>query len=180
MNKKYIVRLTADERNELETMVKKGKTQAYRIKHANILLAADANGPSWTDETAARAYRCHQNTVRNVRQRLVEEGLEAALSRKEQDKPSRQRILDGEKEARLIAIACGEAPEGRARWTLHMLADELVALEVVDSISHETVRQALKKRTQAASAQVLGDSTETERRIRRTHGRCAGSVQTAV
>ena len=152
MNKKYIVRLTTEERNELETMIKKGKTQAYKIKHANILLAVDADGPNRTDEAAAKAYRCHQNTVRNVRQRLVEGGLESALSRKKQDKPSRQRILDGEKEARLIAIACGGAPEGRAKWSLHMLADKLVVLGVVGSISHETVRQALKKRVTAASA----------------------------
>jgi len=145
MNKKYIVRLTCGERSELETLVKKGKTQAYRIKHANILLAADADGPNWSDEEVAEAFGCHQNTVRNVRQRLVEHGLEAALARKKQERPSRTKKLDGEKEARLIAVACSKPPTGRAKWTLRMLADKLVTLQVVDAISHETVRQTLKK-----------------------------------
>ena len=145
MAKKYIVRLSAEEREELEALVRKGKTQAYRIKHANILLAVDADGPSWTDEEAAEAFGCHVNTVSNVRQRLVEQGLEAAIERKKQKSPSRERILDGEKEARLIALACTEPPDGRSRWTLQMLADQLVALKVVESISDQTVRRTLKK-----------------------------------
>jgi len=145
MNKKYIVRLTAEERNELEELVKKGKAQAYRIKHANILLAIDADGPEWVDEKAAEAYRCDRNTVKNIRRRFVLQGLEAALGRKKQEKPSRQRIIDGEKEARLLAIACSLPPAGRARWTLKMLADKLVALKVVDSVSEQTVRRTLKK-----------------------------------
>ena len=145
MNKKYIVRLTAEERNGLEELVKKGKTQAYRIKHANILLAIDSDGPEWVDEKAAEAYRCNRNTVKNIRRRFAEHGLQAALGRKKQEKPSRQRILDGKKEARLLAIACSLPPAGRAKWTLKMLADELVALEVVDSVSEQTVRRTLKK-----------------------------------
>ena len=145
MNKKYIVRLTREERNELEALVRKGKTQAYRIKHANILLAADADGPNWSDREAATVFGCHQNTVRNVRQRLVEHGLGAALARKKQECPSRMKKLEGEKEARLIAVACSKPPTGRAKWTLRMLADKLVTLDVVDAISHETVRQTLKK-----------------------------------
>ena len=145
MNKKYIVRLTAEERSELEDLVKKGKTQAYRIKHANILLAIDADGPEWVDGRAAEAYRCNPNTVKNIRRRFAEHGLEAALGRKEQERPSRRRIIDGEKEARLLAIACSQPPAGRAKWTLKMLADELVALEVVDSVSEQTVRRTLKK-----------------------------------
>ena len=145
MNKKYIVRLTDEERGALESMVKKGKTQAYRIKHANILLAVDADGPGWTDEQTAAAFKCNRNTVHNVRRRFVLQGIEAALERKKQEKPSRERILDGEKEARLVAIACSRAPEGRAKWTLQMLADELVALEIVDRVSAQTVRRTLKK-----------------------------------
>lgn len=145
MNKKYIVRLTCEERKELETLVKKGSAQAYRIKHANILLAADANGPGWTDEQTATAYRCNRNTVTNMRQRFVEQGFEAAMERKKREEPARERILDGEKEARLIAVACSPPPAGRARWTLQMLADKLVALKVVDSISDQTVRRTLKK-----------------------------------
>ena len=145
MNKKYIVRLTANERKEMDNLLKKGKTQAYRIKHANILLAIDADGPNWSDHQAAKAYKCHDNTVRNVRQRFVEHGLETALERKTQEVPSRKRIIDGEKEARLISIACSRPPEGRAKWTVEMLADELVVLKVVDSISGQTVWRTLKK-----------------------------------
>jgi transposase len=145
MNKRYIVRLTADERKDLENLLKKGKTQAYRVKHAHILLAIDADGPNWPDHQAAKAYRCHQNTVRNVRQRFVEQGLEAALERKPQDAPSRQRIIDGDREARLISIACSTPPEGRAKWTMQMLADQLVTLKVVDSVSGQTVWRTLKK-----------------------------------
>lgn len=145
MNKKYIVRLTAEEQKELENLVKKGKTQVYRIKHANILLAIDADGPNWPDYQTAKAYKCHQNTVRNVRQRFVEQGLEAALERKEQQVLSRKRIIDGENEARLISIACSAPPKGCAKWTMQMLADELVVLKVVDSISGQTVWRTLKK-----------------------------------
>lgn len=123
----------------------KGKTQAYRIRHANILLAMDADGPHWTDDQAAQAFGCHRNTVRNVRQRFVEGGLEAALGRKEQLNPRRKRILDGEGEARLIALACSSPPEGRAKWTLKLLAGRLVELEVVESVSEQTVRRTLKK-----------------------------------
>jgi len=145
MDKKYIVRLTAKERKELENLVKKGKTQAYRIKHANILLAVDADGSNWPDHQVAKAYKCHQNTVVNVRQRFVEQGFQAALERKRQQTPSRQRILDGESEARLLTIACSSPPKGRAKWTMQMLADELVGLKVVDCISGQTVWRTLKK-----------------------------------
>lgn len=145
MNKKYIVRLTAEERKELENLMKKGKTQAYRIKHANILLAVDADGPNWPDHHAAKAYKCHQNTARNIRQRFVEQGLEVALERKRQQVPSRKRIIDGENEARLISIACSTPPKGCAKWTMQMLADELVVLKVVDSVSGQTVWRTLKK-----------------------------------
>ena len=145
MNKKYIVRLTAEEQKELENLVKKGKTQAYRIKHANILLAIDADGPNWPDHQTAKAYKCHQNTVRNVRQRFVEQGLEAALERKEQQVLSRKRIIDGDNEARLISIACSVPPKGCAKWTMQMLADELVVMKIVDSVSGQTVWRTLKK-----------------------------------
>ena len=145
MARRYVVRLTAEERAGLEGLVRAGKTQAYRIKHAHILLAVDADGPAWTNEQAAKAFRCHTNTVTNVRQRFVEGGLEVALERKKQQRPSLTPKLDGEGEARLIAIACSPPPEGRAKWTLKMLADRLVELEVVDSISDQTVRRTLKK-----------------------------------
>ena len=145
MATKYVVRLDAAEQGVLRDLVNKGKTQAYRIKHANILLAVDANGSGDSDEEVAESLGCHKNTVANVRKRFVERGLEAAIERKKQVTPSRQRILDGEKEAKLLSIACSQPPEGRARWTLKMLADELVALQCVDAISDQTVRRTLKK-----------------------------------
>jgi transposase len=145
MNKKYVVRLTKKERKALRELVDLGKTQAYRIKHANILLKVDADGPNWSDEETADAFGCHANTVRNVRQRLVEQGFDAALERKKQERPPRERIFDGKKEARLIALACSEPPKGRASWTMQLLADRLVELEIVDSVSPKTVERTLKK-----------------------------------
>jgi transposase len=145
MNKKYRVRLTEDERQHLCHLTKTGKTAAYKLKHAHILLQVDANGPNWSDERVAQAFRCHGNTVRNVRQRFVEQGLEAALARRPQGKPSRQRLLDGAKAAHLIALRCSQPPAGQAKWTLKLLADKLVELRVVETISYETVRQTLKK-----------------------------------
>ena len=146
MIKKYVVDLTSEEREHLEAIVSKGKkAPAYKIKHAHILLNVDARGPNLKDQDVARMFRCHRNTVFYVRQRFVEQGIEAALGRKKREHPPIEKLLDGKKEARIIALSCSKAPQGYARWTLRMLADELVALEVVDSISHETVRQTLKK-----------------------------------
>ena len=156
MNKRYAVRLSAQEQEQLKALVSKGKASAYKIKHANILLAADVNGPAWTDQRIANAFSVHDKTVRNVRERLVTQGLEAALVRKPQASPSRKRILDGAKEARLIALACSEAPPGRSRWTLNLLADKLVELEVVDSISYETVRRTLKKTNSSRTSASAG------------------------
>ena len=145
MGKTYIVRLTDEERKSLEEMVRTGRAAAQKIQHANILLAVDADGPAKTDEKAAEAYHCHMNTVQNVRQRFVEQGLEAALVRKKRETPPRERLLDGKQEARLIAVACGAPPEGRARWTLELLGERMVELNVVESISTSTVRRTLKK-----------------------------------
>jgi transposase len=108
-------------------------------------LNIDENGPGWTDEQAASAFSCHRNTVANLRQRLVEQGLEAALQRKPQSRPSRQPVCDGDAEAKLMALRCGEPPGGYARWTLRLLADQAVEQEIVPAICHETVRQVLKK-----------------------------------
>ena len=145
MVKRYIVRLTEDERKGLKTLVSKGRASARKIARAQVLLKVDADGPSWTDEQAAEAFGVRANTVRDIRQRFVEEGLERALDRKQPADPPRQRKLDGAGEAQLIAMACGEPPEGRARWTLKLLAGQLVELAIVDGISPETVRQTLKK-----------------------------------
>ena len=103
------------------------------------------HGLAWTDEQIVEAFELGARAVQSIRKRFVEEGLDAAIERKKQCRLSRQRVLDGEQEAKLVAICCSEAPEGRTRWTLRMLGDELVRLEIVDSISHETIRQTLKK-----------------------------------
>jgi transposase len=145
MNKKYIVRLSDEERTHLTELIRKGKAAVSKILHAHILLQADANGPAWTDAKIAESFAVSVNTVLGIRQRLVEQGLEAALNRKPQQRPSRTPRLDGEGEARLIALRCGEPPAGHARWTLRLLADQAVALDIVETISHETVRQTLKK-----------------------------------
>ena len=147
MNKKYIVRLTEEERAGLERLISKGKAAARKRTHAQVLLKADAgtHGPEWTDEQIVEAFEVGARTVESIRTRFVEEGMDAAIERKKQSRPSRQQVLDGEKEAKLVAVCCSEAPQGRTRWTLRMLGDELVRLKIVDSISHETVRQTLKK-----------------------------------
>ncbi len=145
MAKRYIVRLSEEERQQLEDIVSTGKAAAYKIKHANILLNIDVNGQGWTDAEAAIAFSCHRNTVANLRERLVEQGVESALERKPSKTPPRQRVCDGESEAKLIALRCGEPPVGQARWTLRLLADKAVELEIVPAICHETVRQVLKK-----------------------------------
>ena len=153
MEKRYIVRLTDEERQDLQELISTGKAAAYKIKHANILLKVDADGPNWTDERTAQASSCHVNTVANVRRRFVEQGLEAALGRKKQK--GIPRVVNGEVEARIIALRCGPPPAGHARWTLRLLASRAVELDIVPAISHETVRQVLKKRTQASSEGIL-------------------------
>jgi len=147
MSKKYIVTLTTDERKHLEGLVSSGKRSALTITRARILLKADQaeGGPAWDDARIADALDCGQRTIERVRQRFVEHGLERALGRKPQDRPSRLRKFDGAAEARLIALACSQPPTGRARWTMKLLADKLVELEVFASVSDETVRRVLKK-----------------------------------
>jgi hypothetical protein len=145
MPKHYIVRLSAEEQQSLKDLVSTGKAAAYKIKHANILLNIDVNGGGWTDAEAATALSYHRHTVANLRQRLVEHGLEAALERKPSQMPPRQRVCDGASEAKLIALRCGEPPTGQAQWTLHLLPDKAVELEIVPAICHETVRRVLKK-----------------------------------
>jgi transposase len=145
VNKKYVVRLTDAEREQLVGLVSKGRASARKIVHAQILLKADADGPRLTDEEISETFNVHENTVRAVRERFVMEGLDSALERKKRASPPCEPKLDGAAQARLTAIACSQPPEGRARWTLQMLGDQLVELRIVESISRETVRQALKK-----------------------------------
>lgn len=154
MAKKYVVTLTEQEREELVQMLSAGKAAARKLAHARVLLKADAgsHGPAFTDEQIVNACEVSVRTVECIRQRFVEQGFRAALERQKQIRPSRQKLLDGEKEAHLVALCCGARPAGQARWTLRLLADRLVKLEIVDSISHETVRQCLKKRTQAVAS----------------------------
>jgi transposase len=144
--KKYIVRLTPDERDQLLPMVRGGKAAARALLHARILLKADQDqeAAAWSDEAISEALEVHATTVARVRQRFVEQGLDTALRPKPTTRQY-ERKLDGAAEAHLIALACGPAPEGRAQWTLRLLADKLVELEHVGSVSHETVRRTLKK-----------------------------------
>lgn len=141
---KFVVRLTDSERQMLEGLLAGKRVAANKVLRARMLLKADVDGPGWSDPEIAEAFNVGSSTVHRLRQRLVEEGLEAALARR---LSSQQRVkkIDGAKEAHLIAVACGSPPEGRARWTLQLLADKLVELQLVDSISAETVRTTLKK-----------------------------------
>ena len=145
MYKKYVVRLSDEERRVCQEVVKKLKGTSQKVRRAQVLLQSDADGPNWTDVRIAEAFRCRVQTIENLRKRLVTEGFDAALNGKQRESPPTPPLLDGQGEARLIALRLGKPPAGYGRWTLHLLADELVALEVVDSISHETVRQTLKK-----------------------------------
>jgi hypothetical protein len=145
MIKKYIVRLSEKERGELEEIVKKLKGTSERVRRANILLRADADGPNWTDTKIAEALSCRTRTVENIRLRFVTEGLETVLNRKKRETPPRPKILDGKQEAEVIALRLGKPPAGFANWTLRLLADQVVELGITDAISYETVRRTLKK-----------------------------------
>jgi hypothetical protein len=144
MKKKYIVRLTDAERESLNELVKKRRVSAHKVRRAHLLLKADVDGPNWTDAKIAEAFDCRVQTVENVRERLVTEGFEITLN----GKPKRRvrgKVLDGEQEAKIIALRLGPPPKGFANWTLRLVAEQAVALEIVESVSHETVRRTLKK-----------------------------------
>lgn len=144
MAKKYVLKLTPEERGELEQVVKKGKAAAWKIQRAQALLQCDQGqaGAGWIDDQVAQAYGCTTRSLESWRKQAVEHGPLSLLERKPQTRAGK---LDGEKEARLVKLACSQAPKGWARWTLRLLAARLVELEIVDSISHETVRRAMKK-----------------------------------
>jgi hypothetical protein len=145
MEKKYIVRLTGAERETLREVIKKQKGSAGKVRRAQILLKADATGPNWTDKKIAEAFSCRTKTVENIRQRLVTEGFEIVLCGKKRQSPPRGKILDGKQEAKLIALRLGKPPRGFSNWSLRLLAEQAVELEIVETVSHETVRQTLKK-----------------------------------
>ena len=145
--KKYLVTLTPDERAQLNGLLSSGRRSARTLTRARILLKADQTdgSPAWDDGRIADALGCGRRTVERIRERFVTEGLDAALTHRPQDKPSRERVLDGAAEARLIAVACSEPPDSRAAWTLELLADTLVVLAVAGSVSRATVHRVLKK-----------------------------------
>ena len=180
MNKKYIVRLSDEERGVCQEIVKRLKGTSEKVKRAQILLRTDVAGPGWPDAKIAEAHSCSVRTVENLRERLVTEGFEAALERKKRATAPTPRKLDGEGEAKLIAMRLGKPPAGYGRWSLQLLADELVALEVVDSICPETVRKTLKKRHDQTQDRVLGHSARPGRGVRGEHGRRARNLCTGL
>ena len=145
MPKKYVVRLTDVERQMLSQVVAKFKGSSQKVRRAQVLLKADADGPSWTDEKIVEAYGCRRQTVENIRQRFVTEGFELTLDGKPRPKPPSRKVLDGEQEAKVIAMRLGPPPAGFANWSLRLLAEQVVTLEIVESLSYETVRRTLKK-----------------------------------
>lgn len=171
MKKLYVVRLTLEERRMLKALVNTGRVAAYRRKHAQLLLLVDQgeHGPSYIDRDAAEHIGVSRQTVESVRQRCVLEGLDSALERR---KRSRERsvVLDGDAEAQRVAIACSEPPKGRARWTLHLLCDELKKRNIVVSVSHESVRQVLKKHHQTLAPGNVVYPAQAGRRLRLCDG----------
>ncbi len=145
MKKKYIVRLSEEERSVCQLVIKKLKGSSQKVRRSQILLKTDADGPDWTDAKIAEAFSCRTQTIENLRKRVVTESFELALNGRKRDKPPTVPKLDGQGEAKLIAMRLGKPPKGFGKWTLELLADQLVKLEVVDSICPETVRQSLKK-----------------------------------
>jgi hypothetical protein len=179
MRKKYIVRLTDAERDELAQVIKKLKGTGQKVRRAQILLKVDADGPNWTDARIAEAFSCRIKTVENVRQRLCERGFREALDGAKRADPPVPRKLDGKQEAEVIALRLGTPPAGYANWTLRLLARKAVELAIVPAISHETVRRALKKRDDEPEDRVLGHPAEGGRRVRRRHGGRAGGLRDA-
>ncbi len=162
MAKKYIVRLTDEERIKLLEITKKGKSAARTIMRANVLLRADANGKGFKDSVIAEDLNMHVGTVEKIRKQLVLEGFSRALYRKSQEGTSRKPKLDGRAQAKLTALACSKAPDGHARWSLRLLANKLIELEVVDYISHDTVARALKKTSYSPIAVSIGVSRQNK------------------
>src|SRR5580765_5022799 len=166
--KRYVVRLSADERERLEARIRKGKSPAQRLLKARILLKADVSeaGEGWSDSQIIKALETSVSMVYRVRKQLAEEGFEAVLSRKQRATPAVARIFDGEKEAKLIALACSKPPKGRTRWTLRLLENKVVELGIVDRASDSTIGRTLKKHSQAPSPPAMGHPAEGQQRVR--------------
>lgn len=160
MSPRYRVTLTEQERNELETLTRRGKTHARKVIHARALLLCDAgsHGPAWSVADVAAALGITSRTIEHLKKRFVEDGLKGALKRKPREKPPREVIFDGAFEARLIALACSQAPEGRRRWTVRLLADKAVELDFASSVSHMTVQRVLKKTNLSLTSGSTGKS----------------------
>ena len=180
--KKYVVRLSGEEREQLEALIRKGKSPAQRLLKARILLKADVSeaGDGWSDSRVIKALETSVSMVYRVRKQLVEEGFEAVLSRKQRTTPAVPRIFDGEKEARLIALACSKPPKGRARWTLRLLENKVVELNIVDRASDSTIGRVLKKHSQAPSPTAMGHPAGGQQRVRSGDGRRAGRLHAAT
>jgi transposase len=144
MQKKYVVRLTDAEREILNQVVKKRHVSSQKVRRAHVFLKADADGPNWSDSQIAEAFDCSTKTIENLRQRLVTEGFEIAINGKPKSRV-RGKVLDGEQEAKIIATRLSQPPKGFANWTLRLLTEQVVTLEIVESVSHETLRRTLKK-----------------------------------
>jgi transposase len=144
-SKKYIVRLADAERATLQQIVDKFKGHSQKVRRAQVLLKSDADGPDWTDAKIAEAFGCRSQTVENIRERFVTQGFELTLNGQARPEPPREKLLDGEQEAKVIATRLGSPPPGFSNWSLRLLAEQVVALEIVESISYETVRRTLKK-----------------------------------
>jgi Homeodomain-like domain len=145
VQKKYIVRLADQERRILNELIRKPRGSSSKLRRAQVLLKCDAEGPNWTDQRIAEAFDCRTKTVENIRQRLVIEGFTTTLESKKPVMPPKAKLLDGEQEAKIIALRLGKPPKGFANWTLRLLADSAVELGIAPSVSHETVRKTLKK-----------------------------------
>ena len=176
--KRYVVKLSEEERDRLNTLIHAGKHPARQLTRARILLKADSSeaGDGWSDSQIATALDTSVDTVARTRQQLVEEGFEAVLVRKHCPASARTRIFDGAAEAKLIALACSEPPKGRKRWTLRLLEEQVVELKIVDRASDNTIGRTLKKPPQAASAEAMGDPTGRQCGVRSGNGRCAGGL----
>jgi hypothetical protein len=180
--KKYVVRLSAEEREQLSEFIRSGKRSARSLTKARILLKADVSeaGEGWSDSKIAEALDTSVANVERTRRQLVEEGIEAALTHKYNPNSAPRRIFDGAAEAKLIALACGPAPEGYVRWTLSLLEEKVVELNIVEKASDNTIGRTLKKHSQAASQTAMGDRAASQPGLRRQHGRRAGSLSEAA
>ena len=178
MQKKYVVRLTDIEREILNSLVKKQRVSAQKVLRARVLLKTDADGPNWTDAATANAFDCRTKTIENIRERFVTEGFEITLN----GQPKRRvrgKVLDGDQEAKIIALRLGPPPPGFANWTLRLLAEHAVTLDIVETVSHETLRRTLKKITSRQDC-LLGDFAGRRCRICRKYGGSARSLRPAL